>query len=445
MVKSLPLLWQQLVAFFLKELQLLRRDRGGLIVLFVMPIALVVIVSLVQDNILKVSGARTVKLLLVDQDQGCLGQELLKQLEHSGSFQVSCKTDDYLAAKQAVNAGQWQVGIYLPAGVSQQLDQRAMQQVRNSFNSVVATETQPPLTIEYFFDPAVQGGLQGSISGMLRQLVNSEVLKMEMSAFQTMLPAQIERQVSVALGPMFAQALAQNKLHLNFPEQTPPLLQVVLAPEDNAQGTLILPTSVQHNVPAWSLFGIFFIILPLSGVVLQERFRGIFPRILLLPGSHLGMLLGRLLAYLSVCLVQFCLMLSVGFYILPRLGTDALQLNGQGAPLLLVALCAALTACGFGLLLGAMARSEQQAIMLAAVAIVICAALGGIMVPVYMMPPLMQQLSVVSPLGWGLEACQVLLLRGGSLQDILPQLLTMFSCFVVCLILSWRRLCHVSA
>ena len=444
MVQSLALLWHQLVAFFLKELQLLRRDRGGLIVLFLMPIALVVIVSLVQDNILKVSGARTVKLLLVDQDQGHLGQELLKQLEHSGSFQVTCKTEDYPAAKQAVNDGQWQVGIYLPAGVSQQLHQRAMQQVRSSFNGSAVGST-APLTIEYFFDPAVQGGLQGGISGMLRQLVNSEVLKMEMSAFRTMLPAQIERQVSVALGPMFAQALAQNKLQINFPEQTPPLLQAVLAPDDNAKGTLILSTSVQHNVPAWSLFGVFFIILPLSGVVLQERFRGIFPRVLLLPGSHFGMLMGRLLAYLLVCLVQFCLMLSVGFYILPRLGTDALQLNGQGAPLLLVALCAALTACGFGLLLGAMARSEQQAIMLAAVAIVICAALGGIMVPVYMMPPVMQQISVVSPLGWGLEACQVLLLRGGSLQDILPQLLTMFSCFVVCLILSWRRLCHVSA
>ncbi len=442
----------QLLAFFIKELRLLRRDRGGLVVLFVMPVALVIIVSLVQDNILKVSGATTVKLVLVDADhasqsKASLGETLLHQLNASGSFQVTHFNSadahtDYAQAQRGVSNGKWQVGIYLPPGISAELHRRAMQLVQHGFstadsNKELSSPSRMPLTINYFFDPAVQGGLQGAIGGMLRQLVASETLKIEMQALQKVLPAQIERQVSIELGPMFAQALAVNPININFPQADQPLLQAVVANSDDA---MVLPTSVQHNVPAWSLFGIFFIVLPLSGVILQERSLGIFPRLQLIPGTKIGMLLGRLSAYLALAMAQFVVMVSVGYYVLPRLGTDMLQLNGQLPALLVVALCAGLTACGFGILLGTVAKSEQQAIMIAAVTIVISAALGGIMVPVYMMPPVMQTISVISPLGWGLDACQVLLLRGGHLQDILPQLLTMLSCCGICLLLAWRQL-----
>ncbi|MDY0190925.1 MAG: ABC transporter permease [Desulfuromonas sp.] len=440
--------WRHFYAFMLKELQLLRRDRGALLILFLMPVALVIIVSLVQDNILKVTGSRTVKLLLVDNDHGYLGQQLLHQLHTSDSLQVTCApvSMDYAAAKLEVSAGNWQVGIYLPAGISQQLHQQAVTQVRNGFTGrggdALSLDQLPPLEVEYFFDPAVQGGLQAGISGMLRQLITSTTLTEQVHAFQQMLPAYIERQVSSKLGPLYAQVLASSDLSFKSPVLDQPILQAVQI-NPVAMGGMddfVQPTSVQHNVPAWSLFGIFFIILPVAGVILQERSHGIFPRILIVPGSKLVMLLGRLSAYLLVCMLQFCLMLLVGYYLLPRLGTDILQFNGQMSGLLVVALGAGITACGFGLLLGVVARSEQQAIMLAAVSIVIAAALGGIMVPVYMMPPTMQQLSFISPLGWGLDACQVLLLRGGTLLDILPQLLTMMVCFVGCLLLAWRRI-----
>lgn len=445
------LLWQQFRAFFIKELQLLRRDRGALLILFLMPVALVIIVSLVQDNILKVTGSKTVKLLVVDRDNGFLGQQLLHQLEASDAFEVTCAPAQMhdTDARLAVSTGRWQVGIYLPAGVSQIVRQRAVARVRQGFSGVAAddlpSELLVPRAMEYFFDPAVQGGLQASISGMLRQLLASVSLMEQLRAFQTLLPAYIERQITTQLGPLYAQVLANSALNFDLPAFNEPLMQAVQINPAAASGLadFVQPTSVQHNVPAWSLFGIFFIILPLSGVILQERSRGIFPRILIVPGFSLGMLLGRLFAYLLVSLLQFGLMLGVGYYLLPWLGTDLLLFNGQFGALIVVALGAGITACGFGLLLGIMARSEQQAIMIAAVSIVIAAALGGIMVPVYMMPATMQHLSIISPLGWGLDACQVLLLRGGTLRDILPQLLTMMTCFIACLLLSWRKIVKI--
>jgi ABC-2 type transport system permease protein len=133
-------------------------------------------------------------------------------------------------------------------------------------------------------------------------------------------------------------------------------------------------------------------------------------------------------------------MLSFGRTVLPLLGTDQLDLHGQVPGLLVISLCVALAACGFGLLLGVYARSSQQASLTAAVTIVIFAALGGIMIPVYLMPEVMQAVSVVSPLGWGMEAMQILVLRGGSLVETWPYLLRLLLCFSICCALAWRGL-----
>lgn len=432
----------QLLAVFIKELHLLRRDRGGLAVLFIMPVALVLIVCLVQDNILKVSGATTVKMVLVDHDQGTIGKAFIEQLSATGSFDLSVFDQEmsFERAKEMVSDGVWQVGVYLPVAASEQLKGAIDIQVKAAMTAKtddLSAENLSHVSMGYFFDPAVQGGLQAGIRGLLTQLVARETLKLKMLAFQTWLPKQIERHVSRELGPMFGQVLAQKPFALHFPADETSLFQAV---QLNAKDIVVTPTSIQHNVPAWSLFGIFFIILPLSGVILQERDQGVFTRLLLVPGQQFGLLFGRLFAYLSLNIVQFSLMLLIGFFILPLLGTDVLQLNGKGLSFFVVALCSGLTACGFGLLLGVVAKSQQQATLTAAVAIVISAALGGIMVPVYMMPSVMQSLSVVSPLGWGLEAFQILLLRGGTLHDILPQLFAMLLCFALCVLVSWRQL-----
>ena len=57
-----------LLATMFKELLLLVRDRSGLLVLFVMPAVLVVVVSLVQENVLKSTGETAMDILVDKQD-----------------------------------------------------------------------------------------------------------------------------------------------------------------------------------------------------------------------------------------------------------------------------------------------------------------------------------------------------------------------------------------
>ncbi len=190
------------------------------------------------------------------------------------------------------------------------------------------------------------------------------------------------------------------------------------------------PNAVQQNVPAWSLFGMFFIVVPLSGALLRERQEGTLRRLLTLPIPYWALLSGKTLAYVAVCMLQFCLMLLVGKFILPIFGTQQFSLGAEPVAVFLLAFCASLAATGYGLLVGTLARSYDQASMFGAVSVVIAAALGGVMVPVYVMPKGMQLLSSFSPLAWGLDGFLEIFVRSGTLQSIGQNLLALLGFFL---------------
>ncbi|MEZ4525561.1 MAG: ABC transporter permease [Desulfobacterales bacterium] len=84
-----------------------------------------------------------------------------------------------------------------------------------------------------------------------------------------------------------------------------------------------------------------------------------------------------------------------------------------------------------------MSRTYEQASMFGPVSVVIAAALGGIMVPVYVMPRVMQQISHFSPLAWGLTALTDIFVRGGNVKTVLPELLLLLAFFSVNIFIAW--------
>jgi ABC-2 type transport system permease protein len=75
--------------------------------------------------------------------------------------------------------------------------------------------------------------------------------------------------------------------------------------------------------------------------------------------------------------------------------------------------------------------------MFGPISIVIAAALGGIMVPVYAMPKIMQEISVISPLAWGLDAFLDIFVRGGNITTVLREIFLLISFFITTMLISW--------
>ncbi|MBT3194162.1 MAG: ABC-2 transporter permease [Verrucomicrobia bacterium] len=435
-----------LLANIKKELLLLSRDRAGLLVLFVMPMLLVLVLSLVQDDIFRATGEAASRALFANLDRGTLGEALGDALEQSGDIELVRQIDEVPlnadSARRAVFNGDYQFAIVIPEQFSSNITAAAeatvQASIRNETNRLHGSQ------MVVYFDPIVRGVYRTSVMNALQRGVSGLEFAEKGKALGHLMPEAFQRR----LDEEFA-AYGEPSPELDLPEISDAWARQALIQleEESAYPPTYttVPTSVQQNVPAWTLFGMFFIVLPLAGTLIRERQEGTLLRLMTMQVGNLSLLLGKVLAHMFICLVQFGLMLAVGMFLLPLLGTPVLELGSAPFALLLVATSAALAACGYGIVVGVLARSYEQVSTFGAVSVVIAAALGGVMVPVYMMPRAMQNLSVVSPLGWGLNAFLDIFVRGGNLASVLPRVVALGSFFLLCMLFAvlafrrWRR------
>lgn len=269
------------------------------------------------------------------------------------------------------------------------------------------------LHLQMFFDPITKQSFKTSISGAIDGIVSG-----------------IEMQ---SMGAVITQQMKES-----FPNSPPATLDtkpLVTTVQEYASTneTDLVPNATQHNVPAWTMFAMFFICIPLSGNIIREREDGSAFRLLTMPGSYLTVMLGKIAMYLMISLLQFALMLCVGIYFLPMFGLSALQIGNNLSTLLLVAISSGLAATGYGLLIGTIANSQDQGALFGSVSVVILAAIGGVWIPTFVMPEVMRNISNLSPLNWGLEAFYGVFLRGLSLGGIIFQMIKLLLFFVACL------------
>jgi ABC-2 type transport system permease protein len=206
-----------------------------------------------------------------------------------------------------------------------------------------------------------------------------------------------------------------------------------------AFGDVILPNPIQQSVPAWTLFGMFFIVIPLTNSMIRDRHLGVFKRLLSFPVAKWQLIAGKVLPFLFINMIQFFIMFCFGFFALPKFTDLNISLDFSWPGLFLVTIASAMAATSYALLVSCFAKSSEQAHAFGAFSVVILAILGGVMIPRFVMPTFMQDLSVISPLYWGLDAYLDLIVRKLPFTAILPKvaLLVGFS-LVAAVISSWR-------
>ncbi|MFA6498185.1 MAG: ABC transporter permease [Desulfurivibrionaceae bacterium] len=414
-----------------KELLLLLRDRTGLLVLFLMPAILVVVITLVQENVMELTGQKKTQVLLLDLDQGELGELLRKQLE-KGNLEFVVwdeKRHDVADIQAAVADGGYQVGIVIPRDASSRFKKetaRLFQQGKGAENKNIGT-----ISLDLFVDPGIMAGLRSGVTAQLQMAVTAIALEAKL----TMLSRSLQQTMNRRGAPREINPLDEDKLSALSRQS---LLTFTESQGGSRAAGLFLFNPVQQNVPAWALFGMFFTAIPIAGSILQERSSGIWIRLTALPVSPLVLFFGKALAYIGVCLCQFLLIVLIGAFLFPYIGLPSFTISMNLPAVLFTVLFSSFAACGYGIFLGIACTSYEQASTLGATSVVAAAAIGGVMVPVYAMPHMMQRISIISPLNWGLTAFQDLLLRGYSLSAVLGDLGRLFLFFVVTVVLSWE-------
>ncbi|HSW20752.1 MAG TPA: ABC transporter permease [Ramlibacter sp.] len=195
-------------------------------------------------------------------------------------------------------------------------------------------------------------------------------------------------------------------------------------------------TAVQQSVPAWLIFGMFFVVIPIAGVLIQERNEGTLARLATLRVSPLAILGGKLMAFMVLNWVQLAFMLLVGSWLVPLLGGDALSLDIHLGWFLLMVLATSAAAVGLALLIASSTRNFEHAAALGGGLNVVLGAIAGVMVPRVLMPPGLQTVSAWSPMGWALDGMQSVFLGMPAAVELLPRVALLFGFAMVCLLSS---------
>ncbi len=203
------------------------------------------------------------------------------------------------------------------------------------------------------------------------------------------------------------------------------------------------PSSVQQSVPAWLIFSMFFVVIPLSTTFIVEKQHGTLQRLKTLPIADGYFLFGKIIPYIIINLIQTVLMFLVGIYLVPAAGGQALQLSDNAWLLIPMSMSISILAISVAMLIAVRVNTTDQATTIGGVSNLLLAAVGGVMVPTYVMPEAMKNISGYSPMNWGLEGFLTVLLREGSFVDILPEMIKLLCLSAVCLffaVVSYKHL-----
>jgi len=202
------------------------------------------------------------------------------------------------------------------------------------------------------------------------------------------------------------------------------------------------PSSVEQTVPAWLIFSMFFVVIPISTTFIIEKQFGTLQRLRTMPVPYTYILIGKLIPYLLINLVQTLLMFLVGIYLLPFIGGQGITLGSNAWLLLPMTFSVSILAISFALLIATLVKTTEQATTIGGLSNIILGAIGGIMVPTFVMPEMMQSFARLSPMNWGLEGFLEIILREGSLTSIAPfmiKLLVFGVVFFIMALLIYQR------
>lgn len=383
----------QLWAIVIKELRLLSRDLHGLALLFVMPVVFIIIMSLAMKADFDRRSGLQLDVVVNDLANNEHSQSLLAKLDGNELFSlIPLDTLAFVAGNNAVNA------------------ERAVQSDNYHFLLTLHEQAFVNPDVELaavLVAPGNSSELNQLFVAALQEAAVKENLTLTLADLEEMLP------------DLPVDAILQQL-------EAPAPFSVQYAGHEGEEQE-VAPTSVQQNVPAWLVFAAFFVVVPLANTLINERQFGTLRRMRSIHVPAWKLVVGKVIPYYVINQLQVAVMLLVGVYLVPLLGGDRLTLGHSPLALVMIAAALSVAALGYGMLIAVVSRTTEQATTLGGAGNIILAALGGIMVPTFVMPEFMQEMTVISPMSWGLQGFLDVFLRGGDVAAVWPEVVSLLA------------------
>lgn len=343
----------------------------------------------------------TLRVLLLDQDQGLFGQLLRPAADRADGRLELVAVDE--SGFEQLERGEASALLRIPPGFTDALLEGR------------------PTTLELIKNPAERFlpvvAEEGATLGALGLSEITMLLRPQLDEVRAMLDAEgmpTDLQIS-ALATGATAKLAAMRRYL-FPPRI--ALDTITVGDGDAQPASGAEVSVMGIVfPGLAVLGMLFLAQAATRDILRERLSGQLRHLLSAPVTVSDYLAGKCLSVLTISGGGLALLIALGHLAGVR----------WGAPLAVAALVAASALAIGGLLLAIMSltTSERQQDSVTTIVIMLSAILGGSMVPLAAMPDFLLPLSKLTLNYWATDGFTALILHGGSLADVATNLIVL--------------------
>lgn len=167
--------------------------------------------------------------------------------------------------------------------------------------------------------------------------------------------------------------------------------------------------------------------------IVKEKEKGTLEQLMVTPVGQGGLLIGKLIPYAAIGLVQFCMVSLVMVFLFK------VPIHGSFILLLILSTFFLFTSLSLGLLISTHAENHSQATQLLQLIIVPSILLSGFIFPRENMPLIMYLIGYFIPLTYFLEILRGIILRGASFVSLLHNVIPLFLYGVMILYFAIKR------
>jgi ABC-2 type transport system permease protein len=402
----------------LKDLQILIKDRGEVIQLFLLPLLFIVVFSGALGALGGDGEAKRLTLPVVDLDGGETAQSLLAGLNEAGGLRTQIYEQS--EAQELLENNDINRMLVIPADFTSGTEQG--EQVELTLISHPNADLQETEAVRLVIVGVVNDlSLESQILASLRQMGDMQAnAPEEYQVFTT------ER--------ILTQARSQFEA-----AQTRPLIQIKETIPAREGDREVIQTIGLVAVSGIAVLFVFGTAQVTARSIYDEKKIGSFRRLLAAPMNKASLLSGKMLPNIIVGLIQFAVIFAFGVFGLKWLGLSAPTLGNEPLSLLLVCVVICLCSTAFGILLAALARTENQIGGLASLLVWGLGIVGGAFIPIAFLDQFLGPVVKVIPQYWANRALTSLMLRGAGLADVATEIAVMLGFTLVFFLFGmWR-------
>jgi ABC-type Na+ efflux pump permease subunit len=379
---------------FKKDLILFLHDQRSVILTFLLPVILITLFAFAYGSIGAYDGrSEPVKLLVTDLDKTMSSKEIIYKIDSLEDIIII--VSDSIKPKELVIKGEYACALI----------------IYNGFQDSLEYGNSTPIELVYDRSREMEIGiLQQNLISTLMSSTGEIIVKKSIEKYlQDQFPS-IDKGIS---DNILKTAIKKdnNKLSIKW-------TSIVGEKNDTKLGLI-------QAVAGTAILMLLFSVAGVGTSILEEKENGTINRLLCSPLKGSTILYSKMLFAFFISILQLTAMFLFAWLILNM----DMSVNIPGLILMIIATSFAVSS--LGIFLAAVAKTRQQAQNLGTIIILVMSAVGGSMIPLFIMPSILQKIALLSVNYWGIQGFYDLFWRVLPLEEILPKILILMSIGVV--------------